>query len=74
MAGNVREWVNDWYAIDYYRVSPGNNPLGPATGTTRVLRGGSWGNHFDYIRVARRVTRDPLRSNQHYGFRCVRPS
>ena len=72
MAGNVREWVNDWYAIDYYRESPANNPQGPATGTTRVLRGGSWGNHFDYMRVARRVTRDPLRSNQHYGFRCVR--
>ena len=43
MAGNVREWVNDWYAADYYSISPTNNPQGPTSGTGRVLRGGSWG-------------------------------
>jgi formylglycine-generating enzyme required for sulfatase activity len=42
MAGNVWEWVADWYGEDYYRESPGENPLGPASGTNRVVRGGSW--------------------------------
>ena len=44
MAGNVYEWVNDWYSASYYSASPGSNPLGPATGSSRVLLGGSWGN------------------------------
>jgi hypothetical protein len=44
MTGNVAEWVNDWYQADYYSVSPGSNPLGPDTGTTKVQRGGSWDN------------------------------
>jgi formylglycine-generating enzyme required for sulfatase activity len=40
--GNVWEWVQDWYDQDYYRTSPPRNPLGPAQGQLRVIRGGSW--------------------------------
>ena len=40
MSGNVWEWVNDWYAEDYYASSPYSNPLGPSTGTLRGARGG----------------------------------
>jgi formylglycine-generating enzyme required for sulfatase activity len=42
MAGNVSEWVNDWYGEDYYKSAPSVNPLGPGAGDKRVMRGGSW--------------------------------
>lgn len=42
MIGNVDEWVNDWHDDTYYASSPTNNPTGPETGTSGILRGGSW--------------------------------
>ena len=42
MAGNVWEWVHDWYSSTYYSTSPYDNPTGPDTGTYKVLRGGGW--------------------------------
>jgi formylglycine-generating enzyme required for sulfatase activity len=50
MAGNVREWVNDWYSSSYYASSPALNPPGPSSGTFRVLRGGSWGSDASGVR------------------------
>ncbi len=75
MAGNVWEWVNDWYSSSYYSTSPGSNPLGPATGTYRVLRGGDWGNFWSYLRVAVRSygIYPDLRGSYDVGFRCAAP-
>ena len=54
MAGNVWQWCNDRYSLTYYSISPTNNPQGPASGTYRVLRGGSWGYYASRCRVAYR--------------------
>ena len=71
MAGNVWEWVNDWFQNDYYSVSPTNDPPGPATGTSRVLRGGGW--YFDtyFLRVAGRNYGTPTGQDYYIGFRCA---
>ena len=72
MAGNVWEWVNDWYSAIYYRVSPSSNPPGPATGTIRVLRGGSWANcDATSLRTARRGSYTPADGLRNIGFRCA---
>ena len=72
MAGNAWEWVNDWYDRNYYSVSPGSNPQGPATGEYRVLRGGSWYFDDDYVRSANRYNDGPDDWDYGSGFRCVR--
>lgn len=72
MAGNVWEWVADWYSADYYKNSPAANPLGPSAGTQRVMRGGSWADLGSSSRSANRHSNDPLSYGNSVGFRCVR--
>jgi eukaryotic-like serine/threonine-protein kinase len=71
MAGNVREWVNDWYQADYYSEPSAPNPQGPETGQERVIRGGGWSNDADNIRVAARDYRLPGDVADDVGFRCA---
>jgi formylglycine-generating enzyme required for sulfatase activity len=73
MSGNVWEWVNDWYDGNYYSESPSTNPLGPVSGTYRVLRGGSWNGGTGYVRSSRRpLLTTPDHANFDVGFRVSR--
>ncbi len=73
MAGNVWEWVNDWYEDVYYQYSPSWNPLGPDAGTSRyhILRGGSWTDGNNAVRSSNRFKNYPNSPNNSTGFRCA---
>jgi formylglycine-generating enzyme required for sulfatase activity len=70
--GNVWEWVSDWYGVDSYATGPTTDPTGPATGTSRVLRGGSWGSVAIDARSAFRVISTPSYRSSGIGFRLAR--
>ena len=71
VAGNVWEWTRDWFDETYYQISPQENPLGPASGTTRVVRGGSWFNPDSGVRTVARASYEPDLYFESVGFRCV---
>ena len=68
---NVHEWCSDWYAPDYYAVSPEHNPRGPETGQRRASRGGSWRHHIKVARCAARSSIPPEFQYADYGFRVA---
>jgi formylglycine-generating enzyme required for sulfatase activity len=74
MAGNVLEWVADWYDSDYYSQSPEHNPPGPDSGTNKVLRGGSWDFNQRDAYCSARDWGDPWSWYNYVGFRCARSS
>jgi formylglycine-generating enzyme required for sulfatase activity len=69
MAGNVDEWVQDWYRADWYANSPNEDPTGPESGDFRVIRGGSWHAPGNSIRVSARHRSDP--TGDYIGIRCA---
>lgn len=71
MAGNVNEWVNDWYADNYYPTSPATNPVGPVDGIKKVYRGGSYVSTMDNINPVMRFASKPEEHAADLGFRCV---
>ncbi len=72
MAGNVAEWVADWYDKDYYKTAPERNPKGPEKGTQKSFRGGGWIDSTPSVRAAQRNGTDPNTKMNWMGFRCAR--
>jgi formylglycine-generating enzyme len=79
ICGNVWEWCNDFYKVDYYHEAPPQDPRGPTTGDTKVVRGGAWRFGAETCRSGYRYNESPGYADvcfgyDIYGFRCVRKS
>ena len=72
MAGNAREWVNDWFSADYYPLMRERNPPGPEVGRYKSVRGGSWRSRPQLLRTATRNGAHPMTRSPTIGFRCAR--
>jgi formylglycine-generating enzyme required for sulfatase activity len=71
LAGNLYEWVTDWYDDAFYTQNSPSNPRGPGEGTAKVQRGGSYINSPYRLRSAFRTKGDPTEHDPHVGFRCA---
>ena len=72
LVGNVAEWVSDWYAREYAKSAPAENPRGPHTGSRRAVRGGTWDDDAKDQPVMRRSSEGPEERNRKLGFRCAK--
>jgi formylglycine-generating enzyme required for sulfatase activity len=77
MSGNLWQWCNDFYKVDYYAEAPARDPRGPAKGETKVVRGGAWRSSADNCRSGYRYNENPGYADvcfgyDIYGFRCAR--
>ena len=71
LAGNLYEWVTDWYDDAFYTLQPTINPHGPPDGTAKVQRGGSYINQPYRLRTTFRTKGDPTEHDPNVGFRCA---
>lgn len=74
MAGNVREWVADWFDPNYYSYSPYANPKGPDNGSERSLRSSSYNEDGKEIFITNRLRHEPQSPGLSRGFRCAQDS
>lgn len=72
MIGNVWEWTYDWFNENYYKDSPSENPAGPESGRSKVIRGGGWGHQSRYCSVSFRKPCPPNYKSSSLGFRVLR--
>jgi formylglycine-generating enzyme required for sulfatase activity len=72
MAGNVSEWINDWYSEKYYSITPPRNPQNLSQSQYRAVRGGAWNSSSSDIRAANRWGYEPNTRNGFIGIRCAR--